>query len=317
METTRRPFHPVLNILLLFAFAFAGQLIGFFLGLYLAAPFFDGSMDELQKLAFSGNTEKRMWLPLMIVQGCAAIFGFIILPIVLMRTRFSINSLWFRKKILPTTLALVVLIVLSFMVVDSVIAVWNKNIDFPSWMDGFESWAKELEDSQAKTSMFLTQFDDVSALLIGLIVVALIPGIGEEVLFRGFLQNEFYRGTKNIHVAIWLSAFLFSAIHFQFFGFVPRLLLGALFGYLYHWSGSIWTPIVAHFVNNGVIVIAIYVYQHGNLAVDPNAETAAPWAAVAGAAIIFVLLLVYFKKLTDAQPLINENSDTNPSPSID
>src|SRR5688572_27302146 len=102
-------------------------------------------MDELQKLALSGTTEKRMWLPLMIVQGCTAIFGFIILPIVLMKNRFSFNAQWFKKKITPTTIVLVILILLSFMVVDSVIAVWNKNLNFPSWLDGFESWARELE----------------------------------------------------------------------------------------------------------------------------------------------------------------------------
>lgn len=314
METTRRPFHPVLSIILIFIFVLAGTFIGPFIGFFVSIPFFDGSVDELQKLALEGSTDKRIWLPLMIIQALTAIFGFIILPLFLMsRQGFSIKS-YFTKRTSITVVVVAVFILLSFMVVDSVIAVWNKNLDFPSWLDDFEQWARKWEDHQAQMSTFLTQFDDIGALIVGLIVVAVIPGLGEEILFRGIIQNEFLRGTKNIHIAIWVSAFLFSAFHFQFFGFVPRLLLGALFGYLYYWSGSIWVPIVAHFFNNGLIVLALYIHQHGNLPVDPNEETAAPWGAVASAAIILVFLLVYFRKITKIQSAANENSDSNPSP---
>jgi hypothetical protein len=103
------------------------------------------------------------------------------------------------------------------------------------------------------------------------------------------------KGTKNIHVAIWISAFFFSAIHVQFFGFVPRMLLGALFGYLYYWSGNLWVPMFAHFVNNGFAVCMIYLYQKKIVDTNLDSPEAAPWPAVIVAAGIVATALWYFK----------------------
>ena len=89
-------------------------------------------------------------------------------------------------------------------------------------------------------------------------------------------QNEFFRGNGNIHFAIWLSAIIFSAIHFQFYGFIPRLLLGALFGYLYYWSGNLLIPMFAHFVNNAFGVIMIYLHRHEITDLNVEDNTAAP-----------------------------------------
>jgi hypothetical protein len=110
------------------------------------------------------------------------------------------------------------------------------------------------------------------------------------------IQTELYRGTKNIHVAIWISSILFSAFHVQFFGFVPRLLLGALFGYLYYWSGNIFVPMLAHIINNSLTVIVIYLNQQGMVSDEMVADdSAAPWPAVIVCAIICTALLYYFK----------------------
>jgi len=96
-------------------------------------------------------------------------------------------------------------------------------------------------------------------------MIALLPAIGEELLFRGVIQRIFIRWTKNSHWGIWIAAILFSALHMQFYGFIPRLLLGALFGYLLVWSGSMWLPIAAHFVNNAVAVIGMYMIDKGTI----------------------------------------------------
>ena len=130
-------------------------------------------------------------------------------------------------------------------------------------------------------------------LLVAMLVIAVLPAIGEELVFRGLIQNELYRGTKNIHVAIWVAAILFSAIHFQFFGFVPRLLLGALFGYLYYWSRNLWIPILAHFVNNGLSVLVMYFYQRGSFEYDLENPESVPLNAVIISGVVTIGLLYY------------------------
>jgi len=93
-----------------------------------------------------------------------------------------------------------------------------------------------------------------------MLIVAVVPAVGEELLFRGVLQKIMIAWTKNPHFGVWITAFLFSALHLQFFGFFPRMLLGALFGYLFLWSKSLWLPILGHFINNGTVVLASYFY---------------------------------------------------------
>jgi len=106
--------------------------------------------------------------------------------------------------------------------------------------------------------------------MFNLFMIALIPALGEEFLFRGVLQRIFGEWFKNPHLAVWLAAILFSLAHYQFLGFMPRIILGALFGYIFLWTGNIWMPILAHFVNNTVGVIYYYLFSQGKIGVDPQ-----------------------------------------------
>jgi len=119
------------------------------------------------------------------------------------------------------------------------------------------------------------------------------------LVFRGMLQPQLLRATKNIHVAIWTTAILFSAFHLQFFGFVPRMLLGALFGYLYYWSGNLLMPMFAHFVNNGFSVLMLYLNQKSVIDMDMESTEAAPWPAVIIFTLIAGAMLYYYKKFFD------------------
>jgi uncharacterized protein len=99
-------------------------------------------------------------------------------------------------------------------------------------------------------------------------MIAILPAIGEELMFRGVIQRIFTNWTKNYHWGIWISAFLFSAMHMQFYGFLPRMLLGGMFGYLLVWSGTMWVPILAHFVNNTMGVLGYYLIDKGTITKD-------------------------------------------------
>ena len=133
----------------------------------------------------------------------------------------------------------------------------NSKMVLPDFLSGVEDWMRQSEESTARITKIFLDVNTIPGLIFNLIMIAVIPAIGEELMFRGFLQNYFNK-KLNVHLAIFLSAFIFSAIHMQFFGFIPRLLMGMFFGYLLYWSGSLWLPMFAHFVNNAAAVLISY-----------------------------------------------------------
>ena len=271
-------------------------LVGPFLGILLSAVVFDNSMESFMK---SGNIDPAMAQPLIFVQGITTFIGLIVFPI-LHITRLEhkpLTPLVDNRMHLNQVLLLVALLGLVFPLAISPLSEWNANVKFPEFMGGFERWARQQEDLLGQMTKVLTSFDTVGGLLVALFVIAVLPAIGEELAFRGMIQNELWRGSNNVHLAIWASAFVFSAIHMQFFGFVPRVLLGALFGYLYYWSGNLIVPIVAHFVNNAFGVVMIYLYNIKVITTDFEEVESAPWSLVVICVIAAGLLMYQVRKL--------------------
>jgi membrane protease YdiL (CAAX protease family) len=128
--------------------------------------------------------------------------------------------------------------------------------------------------------------------IICLLVVALIPAIGEEFLFRGALMRILGAWIKKPHLVVWITAFIFSAFHFQFYGFFPRLLLGAFLGYVYLYSGNIWVPITAHFLNNGLAVVMEYLSKNNVVQFNEEQMAALPlWIhGILSVAVVFILI---------------------------
>ena len=166
-------------------------------------------------------------------------------------------------------------------------------------MAGIEQWMKETEENAEKFTKAFLKMETTGDLLLNMVMIALIPAIGEELLFRGVLQRLFSEWTKNAHWGVFIAAVLFSAIHIQFYGFLPRMVLGVLFGYLFIWSRSLWLPIFGHFVNNGAAVIFAYLSSKGTIAFDTDTlgtgeqETLLP---IASAVIIAGLLFLIYRK---------------------
>lgn len=101
----------------------------------------------------------------------------------------------------------------------------------------------------------------ISGFLLNILMIAIIPAAGEELFFRGVIQKYLTAGLKNVHLAVIITAILFSFFHFQFHGFLPRMLLGIIFGYLLVWTGNLWVPMIAHLVNNGAAVVVEFMAQ--------------------------------------------------------
>jgi membrane protease YdiL (CAAX protease family) len=140
------------------------------------------------------------------------------------------------------------------------IGYYNSHMVLPEALAGLESQLKGAEKEAEKLIQLLLSDKGLAGFLSSLFVIGLVAAVCEEFLFRGVLQQTLIRFTRNIHLAVWISAIVFSAIHFQFYGFVPRMILGAVLGYIFIWTGSIWASVLAHFLNNAFFVVFYYLY---------------------------------------------------------
>jgi len=144
----------------------------------------------------------------------------------------------------------------------------NSQMTFPESLSGLEGWMKNMENAAQVMIEKFMKVDGISGLMFNIFMIAVLPALGEELMFRGVIQRIFSDWTKNYHWGIWISAFLFSALHMQFYGFLPRMALGAMFGYLLVWTGTMWVPILAHFVNNLMGVLGYFLIGKGVLSKD-------------------------------------------------
>ena len=209
-----------------------------------------------------------------IAQGLSSIFMFVVPPIVyyyVTRMKHQMYDLGFRKPANPWWLLLigVVLMFISLPVTNQLTR-WNEAMSFGGVFEKLEEYLKMLEETAAATTEKMLNVDTIGGLLLNLLVIALIPAVGEELTFRGVLQQGLMRRVKSPHVAILLSAAIFSFIHFQFYGFLPRMFLGILLGYMFCITRSLWTSIAMHFVNNGTAVVLYYLNNKGIIDIDPE-----------------------------------------------
>lgn len=139
----------------------------------------------------------------------------------------------------------------------NLIGLFNRQMDLPDCLAPLENWMLAQEEAAEQVTQLLLSGEGAITLCANLIVIALAAGITEEFLFRGALQRVFEKWTPNHHLVIWITSILFSTFHLQFYGFIPRMLLGAYFGYLLYWSRNLWVPIFAHFTNNAIAVLSM------------------------------------------------------------
>ncbi len=298
LVSNKQPLLSLFNIFVNLVLGFV--LIGPLLGLLAASAFYDGNL--LQDLTTVKNT-KELFYPMLIMQGIASFVGLIALPYLHLRTieQKKLRPFFPAQSRILFVLLITAFIALNFIISISPISEWNTHVTFPELLRGFEEWARTKEDQLSELTKVATTFNSPVDLIFGLLVIAILPAVGEEFVFRGIIQNELWRGTKNIHTAIWLSAIIFSAIHVQFYGFIPRMLLGALFGYLYYWSGNLLIPIFAHFFNNAFGVIGIYLYRKGTIDINPEGNEVASWQAIVFCTLVTITLLYFFRKFYQQQ----------------
>lgn len=291
--------HPFESLLLLLLLCVAGMIVfsilAFVLGGLIYGP---GLLFNLTQALSGINKEGLNFLK--ILQICSAIGTFIVPAFIFARIESREPRQFLHLVKPPANLLFLLAILLVFAsgpLIELAVAV-NRDMKLPAALKGIEEWMKAKEYHLADLTRKLLLMDSFGGLMVNMLMIAVLPALGEELLFRGCMQQVLARWIKNHHAAIWITAIIFSAIHVQFYGFIPRMLLGALLGYLFFWGRSIWLPVIAHFINNGISVVAAYIYQRQGQSLDKldDATMPAGYAACLTSLLFTALLLwLYYK----------------------
>lgn len=267
------------------------------LALVIAIPVYNIDLAGLTSLMTDLEDTRNVAI-LKYIQIIVSLFGFVISALILAYL-FSDNSnkyLWLEKKpALKFTIAAILLVIVVFPFINFV-GELNSYLHFPDSFGGFKTYVEE-QDKQNELLMETFLADtDLRGLFINILMIGMIPAIGEELIFRGVLQNIFTRMCKNYHWGIWIAAAIFSLIHVQVSGFFPRMLLGAMFGYMLIWSGSIWIPILAHFINNVGAVFMYYLVNNGQISKKSleYGSTTDAWPFIVVSALLGTAIFWYF-----------------------
>lgn len=234
-----------------------------------------GSVIGLLYAIISGNDIMSL-NSLRFMQISSQIFTFVLPPILyamLVKER-PFKSLGFSKSTI-LWLILGVAMMYTILPLNSIFTEWNANIKFPESLAAFE---KLMQDLQVRATEVMEKFvnvDTIGGLIINLFMIAGLAALGEELLFRSVIQTSLIKICKNAHVGIFIASAIFSLFHMEFYGLLPRLVLGLLMGYMYYYSRSIWIPMAMHFANNGTIVFLYYLNNIGatNIDVESFGET--------------------------------------------
>ncbi len=288
---------PFLQISLILFLVFVGLSVFLVLGVFLSALIFQ--IDIYTVTSSFNDLENSNVVMLKFLQSMYSV-GLFIFPAIVGAWLLSDKvCLYLHINKFPklSLLVLAVIIVLVISPVVNAIVEWNESISMPASMKAIEEWMKEMENNAKNATELFLKANSFSVYISNVIVLALIPAVGEELLFRGILQKLFYNWFNKIHFAIWLSAFLFSALHMQFYGFFPRMLLGALFGYLFFWSGNLWIPITTHFINNLLAVTLFYINNSYTKEIENIGTADNAFLYIILSIILFSILLFYFYKM--------------------
>jgi uncharacterized protein len=301
--------HPFVSLILLLLLILAGALVFTLIGAVVGGVIY-GMPDLLKFLTGDLSTN----LSLTKVVQIASSLGMFVVP-ALFFARMENRDWRGYLKLNPTLSVLFLLTVVvmfaSVPLLELSVEI-NQSMKLPGFLQDLERWMRQQEDQMSELTKQLLTMKTAGALLVNLVMLAVIPAFGEEFIFRGCLQRIFNQLTRNHHVAIWLTAIIFSSIHMQFYGFMPRMLLGAMFGYLLVWSNSLWLPILAHFVNNATAVITAYVYQQQGKSLEQlDQPEASSWPVyLASFAVTTVLLWYFYKKAQEPQAIMGNSDGT-------
>ena len=288
------------NILILLTLMLVGIFVGSIVSLMLVKPIFNVDVFENLNILNLDASNKEFAPILKFIQIIYVLFMFIIPAQIFVYLRSSGHSTEYLKLTKPRLDYLALSFVLIFICSPfiSYLSVLNESIIFPESLSYIENYFRSKEvQATAATEIMLTA-NGIADLGVNIFIVGLLAAFSEEIVFRGIVQKLFFDKIKNIHIAIWSTAFLFSAFHLQFFGFLPRLFLGAFLGYAFYYSQSIWIPIIMHFINNTVAIIIDYMYKRNLTSINPNEDNYFGFIGLSISILSTIIVFWYMHKIS-------------------
>lgn len=254
---------PTRQFIWLLILCLTGFSIASFLSIAISSLIFGYSLPDIASFP-SNPYQKGALTVLRLSQFLSACGLFLFPPMALCYLRNIPLSIGLFTKQKPQFALFILAMVLMWIQLPliNLLATFNDALVFPESLKPLGEWMRIQEDQAAKLTEAFLSMPNLTDLVISLFIMALIPALGEELLFRSTFQPLITKWTNKPIIAIWITAFVFSFIHFQFFGFLPRFFMGAFLGYLFYWSGSVWYSVAAHFANNGLAVCVYYMKQH-------------------------------------------------------
>lgn len=290
--------HPFVQFLYLILLVIAGLVVASVVGVFILMGSGGISSGQVPVLGET-NIEAMKWAQLVYT-----FVGFLLpawfFATVIMRNREAYLPVQDSGK--PVLILLVILLMVVSMPMMEWLITINKNMVVPQSLAGLERWMQEMEEENSELTKRMLEMPDMVSLVFNIVVIAFIPALAEEFLFRGCVQGIFKQWFANGHAAVWASAALFSFIHFQFYGFLPRMALGVLFGYLVLWSGSLWPAVLAHLLNNGFAVVVTYLYQHKQISIDMDEDAVYPYFSYIISLAVTAGVLLLFRKTAAHEP---------------
>ncbi len=302
------PYHPLVKLVFFFLLSFSTLGVFYFIGVGIARAGYGIDLISdpliLQEIHRPEVRKASRWLIL-----CQHIGMFIVpaLTFPLLASSRGSDLLMTKRKPSGRMIAGTLLLMFFLFPVINWLVEWNAGLSLPDSLAGVEEWMKRMEEQAQRTTEAILDTTSLSGLAVNLLVVGILPALGEELVFRGVVQKLLARWSGSVHAGIWGAGLLFSSMHLQFYGFLPRLLLGVLFGYLLIMSGSLWIPVLAHFINNATAVVVNYLVKTGMISSDVESHGAqgAPFSIVLGT--LFLLLLLYGFYRNSCWPAIRED----------
>lgn len=219
----------------------------------------------------------------------------------LILNRKPLRLLGFRKEARPVQIGLVIAIMFCALFVAGALGYLNK--DIAQWF-GLSGWAEKLEKAYNEQVVVMLDMKGIGGYVLSLFIMAFLPALSEEMLFRGGLQNFLTRATKMPLLSILIVSLLFSLVHFSVYGFLVRFFLGLVLGYIYYYTGNLWMSIVAHFFNNALAVTGIFVLtrQGRNITEAINKEVSPSYWGFLALPVIIWLFAVLMNASKKEQP---------------
>jgi membrane protease YdiL (CAAX protease family) len=291
--------HPALQFLIVIGLLLVSLFVGTFIGIVIVALRY--GMDTITAIFQSNLTVPHAITALWLIQFFGTTAPILATPLIFSYFIVKEPDDYIKNNFhFPWLLLIIAFVIMTFAnPLLELLGDVNQKMVLPKFLKGVEEWMRKSEDDTKKLSDMMMQMGTLKDMIFDLLFIGLLTAVVEEVLFRGCLQTIFVRWMKNKHVAIWVVAILFSAFHMEFYGFLPRVLLGALFGYFTAWSGSIWPAIWGHFVNNGTVVVLTYLSQHKLINIDLDEPHVFNYSGYIISFVITLLLLWVYRYISN------------------